>query len=106
MRETLCPKAAGGEPGVTSCLASSIKGYDQMRSPKAFFVFVFFVLELCRHPNRDDKERTERGQSKVDLSCSVFTCVVHQLFMSAQCREFGFCVSDRRAVFECSPYSK
>lgn len=74
MCETLCPKAAGGEPGVTSCLASSIKGYDQMRSPKAFFVFVFFlqqalqndVLELFRQPNRDDKERTERGQSRVN----------------------------------------
>lgn len=52
MCETLCPKAAGGEPGVTSCLASSIKGYDQMRSPKAFFVFVFFCPGAMQTPKQ------------------------------------------------------
>lgn len=60
MCETLCPKAAGGEPGVTSCLASSIKGYDQMRSPKAFFVFVFLSWSYAD----TQTEMTKKGQKE------------------------------------------
>lgn len=68
MCETLCPKAAGGEPGVTSCLASSIKGYDQMRSPKAFFVFGFFCSKHYRMMSWSysdtQTEMTKKGQKE------------------------------------------